>query len=458
MASIINRITPRKDESKQSIRFMEPKENNLTVDDSIYNSSDDFVGEEAEISKYVEGKDILQKVRKEYFNYRKIKLDRGYGIKKSAHKVVLVIGKARSGKTQLITNLMHPGSIGGKEMTSDTAIPICNTLTVEYNDTTLTVDFIDTPGFMEARQNARTDPKIKEVIIEGLKKINSKVNMILIVTRNPHDEFDQIRYCVEMFGEAFRENLYMMMTYRDNSSKDSEQKDIQNFRDKFPDGNVIDLIGDKILFTGCIPEDFKKYPEFCREATTMQIQRNKMLFDHILKLKAIPLSEIQDDTVTIDRTLAAERKELIDLHSKNQDAINKLKAEYKLISGKFNIWIKKNKTNTVSRLTPEDEKFLDDIMRKADETEKIDFQSINVRMGSEDVTINVSHDEETEKIFEEELEKERVRLRKKAQHTHLKIMEAQLSDLRSNRSKLDGIYKKLTNTVNPRREIEGFDS
>jgi len=263
------------------------------------------------------------------FNHVKHGISQGYDMKVTIHKTVLIIGDARVGKSQFVKNIVYPGYISMRKAWSETPSPTNFTISVELEGATMTVDFIDTPGFNEQSEKGvpRNNERIKEIITRNLKKMTTKIDMIVVVVKELNDKsMDAIDYCIRLFGPSCASIIYLMFTYSENLGSLYEDKMIKQVKNVSRLSNVREVIGDKFLFTGCISEQLAESVDLCKSATQLQSERNLKFLQILHKTSPIFLDSILSSDVSVAPSVGLVKEQVLSLRQHLMASIEILKA------------------------------------------------------------------------------------------------------------------------------------
>jgi GTPase SAR1 family protein len=294
-------------------------EKTLEVPSGNYSSQEEFI-------KFLDD----EKVETEAFNYHKAGMVLSYVVKKSVNKTVLVIGKSRSGKSQFIKNLVHPGVISKLGIIATTAEPKNYTLTIEYEGTIMTINFIDTPGFDEQRDKARSNQDLKDLITTELKRLTTHIDMIIVMTKGmSSDDVKGVAYCAGIFGNIGHQNTYLMKSHADGSTEEMELRMIEEFNRAPGTSALKESIGDKILFTGCVPEQSKKDS---KNITEIQIKRNSKFLKILSTIIPFNLADILNAHVAQDENISNALSILAELVAESMRSFSLLNNEYGRLS------------------------------------------------------------------------------------------------------------------------------
>lgn len=258
----------------------------------------------SEDDTFIVTEDVETKKQQKVYNYKKQNILLGYETKETLFKTVMVVGDARIGKSQFIKNIVTPGNIEQMETYSITPEPVDYNLSVIFEDTTMSIDFIDSPGFNEKTQDApRSNAKIEKVISDKLKKMTTKVDVIFIVVQKLTEEsVKAIEICVKMFGTTSTPNMHILFTHFEGLDSTVELAYIDQFKTDKHLKNIAPYFGDRILFTGCIAKNMTTHPDQMKEVVKQQIERNKKILKAIKSSRPILLGDMVSSGVATEQS------------------------------------------------------------------------------------------------------------------------------------------------------------
>ena len=159
---------------------------------------------------------------------------------------VLLIGRSQAGKSTLLTTLQNPlQAVQGRGF-SVTKEPQMKTFIVndDHNNTSYTINVIDTPGLTEKRiddLSSRSDEEIVRIIKHYILKQITHLNIIIYVTvaKRTHELDTEAFQCIKVFlGDEFESNSLLVISHCEEIPKKRIEQIIDDMK-TFPETNAM---------------------------------------------------------------------------------------------------------------------------------------------------------------------------------------------------------------------------
>jgi len=264
------------------------------------------------------------------FNHVRAKIKLPYKVRETIHKTVMVMGNSRAGKSQFIKNIRHPGSVAIDEVYSETKSSRSYSVSVDMGEVMMSIDFIDTPGFGEIGvDGAKSDELIRRDISAFIRRSTARIDLILVVLKNlTQQSVESIQSCVNVLGTKSSGIMYLLFTHFEGKNNVDEEQRIKDFHSHPKTTNIIDFIGNKILFTGCVQSIMKSNIELTKQFTQMQVDRNQKLLNTIKDIEQpLFLTEVVGASISMELSNNIIRELTQDRYRTLLEKLSNLKAE-----------------------------------------------------------------------------------------------------------------------------------